>query len=351
MNEFLWENRIKFSSEAITWISKLIEKQKELFEIAEKFRQTILQLNKNNLLTENNDNLQKRIKDGAAFFYNEISKWNDRFTNHPLSVDTKKLARKIDRWLEEISYTLQEILQKINCCKNGFFLEDYLKRRKSFTIPTKRILSSYSKDKLASPSDEKIPHMELHHKLVELRKQIGKESSLPDYMIFNNTSIKNLCGSLPLTKDELLKVKGFKKAKADAYGDKIISLVKEYCRQNNVEPSQKELRSKNEITQTVKSNSVSETIKLFNEGQSIDEIAKERNLVINTIESHFAQAIKENLIQIDEIMPIDEAMKIAEYFPKDLNEIRLATIKEKVPEVITYGKLRMVLAWLRMDKH
>ncbi|MCK7523231.1 MAG: helix-turn-helix domain-containing protein [Ignavibacteriales bacterium] len=148
-------------------------------------------------------------------------------------------------------------------------------------------------------------------------------------MIFNNSAINNLCGSLPLTKDELLKVKGFKKAKADTYGDKIISLVKEYCRQNNVEPSQKELRSKNEITQTVKSNSVSETIKLFNEGKSIDEIAKDRNLVISTIESHFAQAIKQNIIQIEEIMTMDEAKTIAEYFSKDLNEVRLASIKEK----------------------
>ena len=291
LNEFLWENRIKFSSEAITWISKLIEKQKELSEISEKFRQTILQLNKNNLLTEDNDNLQKRIKDGAAYFYNEINKWNMLFLNHPLSVETKKTARKIDRWLEEISCTVHEILFKISICKNGFMLENYLRSCKSFN-PSAKLISSYSKDKLTSTTDENIPHKELYHQLVELRSQIRKESSLPNYMIFNNASIKNLCTYLPLTKDELLQVKGFKKAKADVYGDKIISLVKEYCRLNNVEPSQKELMSKNELTHKVKPNSVSETIKLFHEGKGIEEIAEERNLVISTIESHFAEAIK-----------------------------------------------------------
>ncbi len=349
LNEFLWENQIKISVEAISWISGLCEKQKELYEISEKFKQTIILLGKDNLLVENNDHLQKRVTDGANYFYDEINKWNDRFTNHPLSVETKKLARKIDHSVVEISYTLQEIQQKINCCKNGFLLEDYLKSRKSFYIPTKRILSSYSKDKLASPRDEKIPHMELHHKLVELRKQIGKEFSLPDYMIFNNSSIKNVCVNLPLTKDELLKVKGFKKAKVSIYGDKILSLVKEYCH-NNIELSQQANSIDDSLNQNFKPNSVHETLKHFREGKSIEQVAKERNLVISTIESHFAKAITQNLIQIDEIMPIDEAKKIAEYFPKEFNEVRLTSIKEKTPEDITYGKLRMVLAWLQKEK-
>ncbi len=351
LSEFLLENQIKISAEAIDWIKGLMKKQEELNDISEKFKQTIIRLNKKNLLVENNDNLQKRVKDGANYFYEEISKWNARFTNHPLSVETKKLARKIDRWLEEISYTVQEILYNLNFCKNGFLLENYLKSRKSFNTPAKRTLSSYSKDKLASASDEKIPHMELYHKLVELRKQIRKETSLPDYMIFNHTSLKNVCAYLPLTKDELLKVKGFKKAKADVLGDRIVSLVKEYCRLNNIEPSQKEFKDKIESTHTLKSNSVLETVQLFRQGKSIEEITNERNLVISTIESHFAKAITQNLIQIDEIMQIDEAKKIAEYFPKELNEVRLASIKEKAPENTTYGKLRMVLAWMQKDKH
>lgn len=350
LNEFLWENRIKISSETLTWLSNLIEKQKALSETAEKFKQTIVRLNNNSMHVENNDNLQKRIKDGAAYFYDEISKWNALFSNYHLSVETKKLSRKIDRWLEEISFVVQKILFKISICKNGFLLDDYLRSQKSFSpLLTKH--ASYSKGKLTSDKDEIIPHRELYHKLLELRSQIRKATSLPNYLIFNNIAIKNLCTSLPSTKEELLHVKGFKKAKADIFGDKIIPLVKEYCRQNNVEPSQKELRSENEITQTVKTNSVSETIKLFNEGKSIEEIAKDRNLVISTIESHIAQAIKQNIIRIDEVMQIDEAKNIAAYFPKDLDDIRLASIKEKTPPEISYGKLRMVLAWLQKDKH
>jgi GTPase SAR1 family protein len=346
LNEFLWENRIKISSEALTWVSNLIEKQKALSETAEKFRQTIVQLNKNSVHVENNDNLQKRIKDGAAYFYDEISKWNVLFTNHPLSVETKKLSRKIDRWLEEISLVVQEILFKISFCKNGFLLEDYLKSRK-FINPHAKIIGSYSKDESPSPIDENISNKELYHRLIELRTQIRKGTSLPNYLIFNNTAIKNLCEYLPLTKEDLLKVKGFKQTKVDYYGDKIISIVQEYCRLHNIEPPQKVVTDKTESTYSVKSNSVLETVRLLRERKNIEEIAKERALVPGTIESHLAQAISQNLIQIEEIMTMDEAKKIAEYFPKDLNDVRLASIKEKVHEDVTYGKLRMVLAWLQ----
>lgn len=350
LNEFILENQIKISSEAAKWISELIEKQKELSDVSEKFKQTIERLNKEDLPIENNENLQKRVKDGAYYFYNEISRWNELFTNHPLSVNTKKLAKNLDSFLEKINNTLEEILSNLDYCKNGFKLEHYLRMRKSFNLHAKRIHSTYIKEEATLKKDDDIPNIELYYKLIELRQQIRKIKSIPDYMIFNNKSIKNLCAFLPLTKEELLQVKGFKKAKVDLFGDKIISLVKEYCLSKNIEPLQRNFNTKNEFTSKVNI-SVEKTMRLFHEGKSIEEIAKERNLVVSTIENHIAQAIKQNLIRIDEVMPIDEAKKIAEYFPKELNEVRLASIKEKTSEDVTYGKLRMVLAWLQRDKH
>lgn len=100
---------------------------------------------------------------------------------------------------------------------------------------------------------------------------------------------------------------------------------------------------------TVKADTVAETIKHFREGKNIEQISAERNLVISTIESHLAKAIGQKLISIEEVIPIEEARKIAGYFPEDLSDVRLAGIKEKTPDEITYGKLRMVLEWLRSE--
>jgi ATP-dependent exoDNAse (exonuclease V) alpha subunit/ribonuclease D len=350
LKELLLENPNKISSESVPWLNELMQKQKELYEVSEKFKLMIIQRSKEYALgktfVEEDDHLQKRIKDGANYFYNEISKWEERFFNHPLSAETKKLSRKTDRKLEEISFILQEILQKINYCKNGFLLDDFLRNAKFFTQRgIKKIRSSYSKDKTAS-SMKDIPHPELFRKLIELRDLIESESDLVGSMIFSDKAIKTICINLPMNKNELRKIKGFGNAKVEIYGDKVMPVIKEYYRTNNIDLSQRE-NFDVIITQPY---TVEVTIRFFREGKSIEQIAKERNLVVSTIESHFAQAIRINIIQIEEIMPIDEARKISEYFPQDLSDVKLTPIKENAPPEITYGKLRMVLAWLQKGR-
>jgi uncharacterized protein YpbB len=222
-----------------------MQKESNLYNISERFRNEIKRLNKENLLIEQNDFLQKRIKDGANYFYNEIEKMTIRLLNHPVSAGTKKLSRKIDQFLKELNYTIHYILQRLNFCKKGFSLDEYLKNRKSIEGSALKIRSSYSKNKLNG---------------------------------------------------------GF--------------------------------------------NTVDETLRLLRDGKNIEEIAALRNLVTGTIESHFAKAIKQNLIQIEEVMNKDEIEKILCLLPKDPGNISLSSIKEKTSYEISYGKIRMVLASL-----
>ena len=247
--EYILENQAKIEAESILWITGLLEKQKELYEVSKKFKEMIIHLSKENSSVETNDHLQKRIKDGANYFYNEIIKWKENYYNHPLSFRTKKLSRKADSLLVELSFIIEGILQKINYCRNGFLLEDYLKYIKIFNGSIIKIRSSY-----------------------------GKIS-----------------------------------------GDKKMA------------------------------DTVEETLHHLQNGKNIQQIAEERKLATSTVESHLAKAIKRNMIQIEEIIPIEKVQKLAEYFPEDLDEVRLAYIKELVPPEISYGELRMVLAWLQKN--
>jgi hypothetical protein len=249
LNEFLQENHENLPADATVWLNHLMTKQKTLYETSEKFKETLMRLKNENPDAERNIQLQKRIKDAAYYFYNEINVWRNLFFNNPVKVHTKKLAKPADRLISNINLLLSEILNDISYCKSGFILKDYLKNKKSFNTKTSLnaiplIQSTYAKDKTAKPD------------------------------------------------------------------------------------------------------TVKETVKLLRQGKSIKQITAERNLVISTIEGHLARAIKQGLIQIDEVMSIDEAKKIAEYFPDNLEDARLTNIKEIAPQEISYGKLRIVLAWL-----
>lgn len=109
------------------------------------------------------------------------------------------------------------------------------------------------------------------------------------------------------------------------------------------------IKSSYSKNKSIKGRTMEETVEYFRQGKSIEEIAEARNLTIGTIESHLAKAIRQDIIRIEEIMPIEEVKVIAEYFPKNPDNIRLAIIKEKAPFNITFGKLKMVLVWIEKE--
>ena len=218
------------------WIKDLVDKQKVLEVVAEKFVVQIKNLCNNNLLSvEENQPLQKRIKEAANYFSAEVMKWKDIFSNHSLSTDTKKTARKIDASLNEINFIVYEILHHMDHCRNGFILDEYLKSGKKLLGTAEKVQSSYAQDRIRNVSSQELEHSGLYDMLAEMRNRIGKKVKLPLYTIFSNNAIKNVCMRLPQSNDELLKVKGFGKVKVKKYGDEVVELVRKYCLENKLE--------------------------------------------------------------------------------------------------------------------
>ncbi|MBK5286263.1 MAG: HRDC domain-containing protein, partial [Bacteroidia bacterium] len=188
-----------------------------------------------NALVEENEALQKRIKDAANYFSAEGLKWKESFRQHPLSTDTKKTARKIDAALNDINGTVHELLHKLNYCLSGFLLSDYLKNGKKLSGEIEKTESSYAQNKIRSMSSDELQHSVLYDRISEMRRRIGGESNMPLYIVFSNNAIKNVCVRLPKDETSLLKVKGFGKVKVKKYGDEVLEIVREYCEENNLD--------------------------------------------------------------------------------------------------------------------
>jgi len=336
-------------SSLLTWFNELSDSQKKLQEVADKFKEQIARLAKENSIVEENEPLQQRIKDASGYFSAELLKWKQKFYNHSISTDKKKISKKMDVSLTETAFVIHEMLHRFNHCKNGFILDDYLKNGKKATVTSEKVESSYAQSQSREIIAEGTMHEELYERIAALRKQIVGKTNLPLYTVFSNSAIQHVCVSLPLNKESLLKVKGFGKAKVKQYGDEVLELVREYCDENNLQPQEIfEKKEKQKAAKKEKQGStIEETIKYFKQGKNIDEIALERDFAISTIEGHLAEAIKLGSIRIEELMPIEEVNTIAKYFPaKPEAGTSLKTIKENIPEDISYGKLKIVLAWL-----
>lgn len=125
--------------------------------------------------------------------------------------------------------------------------------------------------------------------------------------LFRLLSIKkNICEAMqsrPFTVADYLEIK----AKAVLDADNFNSYFP--IEQLNLK---KQKTEKEKRVKKPKGYSVAETVRMFNEGKSIEEIATDRNLAITTIIGHIAQAINDNRIILEDVVDTETIRKFSE---------------------------------------
>ena len=177
-----------------------------------------------------------------------------------------------------------------------------------------------------------------------------QEENVAIFMVANQTTLKEIVTYLPLTKKDLLQITGFGKAKVDKYGDDIIDAVQEYCSRTGIESNIAALPTKvakekaqREKNATAKTDTKTTSFNLYKEGKSIAEIAAERNLGIATIEGHLVPFISDGEIEINDLVPVKKQQLILDAVAIH-GSLSHKTLIENLPDTITYGEIRMVLA-------
>jgi ATP-dependent DNA helicase RecQ len=68
----------------------------------------------------------------------------------------------------------------------------------------------------------------LFQKLVALRRDIAKETNMPPYIIFHDSTLKDMVSKLPVDLESMKVVSGVGKSKMEKYGLAFIDVIKEY---------------------------------------------------------------------------------------------------------------------------
>lgn len=172
-------------------------------------------------------------------------------------------------------------------------------------------------------------------KLRELRDEIRVAENIPAFQIFTQETLYAICESLPRTEKELLNVKGMGKTPVSKYGEEILEVIETYCKENGINKQNEQKREDKKPTKQI-------TLELFRSGLSVKEIAKERSLTTNTIESHLASYIPSGDVDILELIPLKKYKKLVDEIEK-IEFKSLTELKEKVDKSFSYMELRMVL--------
>lgn len=72
---------------------------------------------------------------------------------------------------------------------------------------------------------------ELFERLRQLRMELAQEQKVPPYVIFSDSTLKEMCEQLPQTTIELLQIKGIGQNKLDKYGEQFLQLIHEFQKQ------------------------------------------------------------------------------------------------------------------------
>lgn len=140
---------------------------------------------------------------------------------------------------------------------------------------------------------------ELFDKLKTLRSKIATEMGVPAYVVFSDASLQDMEHYKPKNKQEFSEISGVGQAKLEKYADAFLKVI-----------------AKHKDGKESKLPTHKRSLKLFEEGLSVSEIAKKRGITSTTVYMHFLK-IHQNgdpidlyqFISEDEISEIQKAKK------------------------------------------
>ena len=341
----------KLNPDARNWVEQLkndfIAERKHGLSFCNKVEDYI----KENPVVEENNTMQKRIKDAANYFEPKISTYKKTLQNHPLLTEYKEPADIINEHLQQLTLAINQTIYNLNYSKNNFSITTYLQHKLNYAQP-KISITCYATNKKQANSS--VANGELFSTLKRWRDKICEENNLPIYMLANQATLTEISTYLPQTKKDLLLISGFGKVKIDKYGDDILEMIQDYCDQYSIEPEtnfkvKKRKKEKTILKIVDKPDTKSISFQLYNEGKTIEEIAAERNLTFNTIEGHLSYFVGTGEVELDKLMskPKQDQIKSA---IKKYGVESLAVLFENLKD-ISFGEIRMVIASLNLIKN
>ncbi|RXK59623.1 ATP-dependent DNA helicase UvrD2 [Lacibacter luteus] len=324
LQQSISKHKFDLNEEAETWISNWQQQLQQLCIVAQKFLLQLNELSKQHPLVEENAPLQKRVQDAGNYFIPRLEELQQQLKQHPLITEHKTAADEVNEQLNNLYVILHTEIYFLQSCKQPFGITQHLKHKLNL-VTTRANLSSYAANKKQTATG--ITNPELYFQLKEWRDRICDENSLPIYMLANSHSLQDICTYLPFTKEHLLLLSGFGKAKVDKYGDEILELVIDYCEEHNLTTNIEAKkaapkRERKEKSTEAKVDTKTTTLTYFTEGKSITEIATLRNLTAGTIEGHLVDLIKTGSVKVNQLLSAEKLQTILnriELYPEQTN--------------------------------
>ena len=195
----------------------------------------------------------------------------------------------------------------------------------------------------------------LWDRLRAFRLALAQEQNVPAYVIFGDATLREILAYRPRDLDELSRITGVGQAKLERFGSGMLRVLAEHAEAHGrpedlpAMPSvasaraSRPSRSAPGLTDTVK-----ETLDLFQSGLGAEAIAAQREIRLDTIYSHLARCIEEGRLDTRAVVGLDEeSLRRVEFAFEQLPEplpMALKPVFDAFEGRYDYGVLRCIRA-------
>jgi ATP-dependent DNA helicase RecQ len=188
----------------------------------------------------------------------------------------------------------------------------------------------------------------LFERLVQLRKRLADERGVPPYIVFSDVTLRQIARDYPDDKLALGRVSGMGDKKLREFAAVLLSEIAEHLRTNPRQifaddsfgnPAARPGRTR-------LSGTACDTLHRFRDGQTVEQIAANRQLAVSTVYGHLADALQlGEEVDLGKFLRPDQQQEIAAVFEKK-GLASLAPVFEALGGRYDYGKLKLMRAAL-----
>ena len=293
-------------------------------------------------LAEKSELIQERFKKAIEYFKSETETHLAKpLKTFSFTTDNQAIGSELTKHIDNFEELLVVKAIYFNGLINGFNTQQFLDLRTKSVFVDKEKPKKHRKMVVEGTSN-----VELFEKLRILRNTIAQEKDLIHYQIFTQKSLYEKCETLPISKSELLKVNGMGKSRVEKYGHAILKVIKEYCNEEGIETSDEAEIFDAPKPKRKRGDTNKESLTLFKEGKTIQQIADIRSLNENTIFGHLASFIPSGEVKVADLMPTAHYNELKTAISQISFE-NLSDLKHQLDEKYSYGELRLVLEDLK----
>jgi hypothetical protein len=245
----------------------------------------------------------------------------------------------------------EEVTVKHAClkgCAGGFNVKRYMEIRAKAAIEPSELkqkskISAYS-------SDIHMEHPKLYKLLRDWRNNKASELNVEAYMVLPQKLLLELTTKMPVSFADLKKIKGVGAKKAAQFGKEIVNIIIGYKVGEKIEVSESEDDIETEQKPKLpKIDSKLVSFEMFKSGKSIDSIAKERGMVVSTIEAHLSHYVGTGELGIERLVDPKKKELITAWYLQNPT-LGSGPAKAALGDNFSYSELRFVWIYLMHTK-